>query len=343
MHTSPLKVLLAGVGGRGSWATRLCTPENGYQIVSLCDPSPAALEEAGKNLGLPADRWFSDLDSALAAGGLDCLIICAPTRFHVPYSIAAFKAGLSVLTEKGMATDWAGAVEVVTSASQHKAAFCVAQNYRYRAMESTITACLTGQRPEFDPGRVFLVDYAEHRVRPEVRTLTFPFASVWDMSSHHFDNLLSWLGPIEAITAQAFAAPWAAYPFPNNTSAHLEFASGVHGNYFHGHDCARGEVRVAFQGERGALIRQDGVLTYNERPKEQFGRRPIHEISLEPDLNELGVLRDFRAYVIDGVEPGISGYNNLEVMALCQMLVLSVTEGRRVSRSELETPARPTP
>jgi predicted dehydrogenase len=341
MHTSPLKTLLAGVGGRGGWATRLCTPANGFEIVSLCDPSQDALSAAGTALNLAPDRWFTDLDSALAAGGLDCLIICAPTRFHVPYAIAGFKAGLSVLTEKGMAADWAGAVEVVTAASAHKAVLCVAQNYRYRAMESAITACLTGGRPDADPGRLYMVDYAEHRVRPNVRTLTFPFASVWDMSSHHFDNLLSWLGPVEAITAQAFGAPWSAYEFPNNTSAHLEFASGVRVNYFHGHDCARGEVRVAFQGERGALIRRGDELTFNERPLEQFGTRPIHEVALEPDLNELGVLRDFRAYVTEGVEPGISGYNNLEVMAICQMLVLSASEGRRVLRSELETPARP--
>ncbi len=332
---------MAGVGGRGSWAIRYCIPENGFEIAGLCDPNADALAKAGTELGLPPERWFADLDSALAAGGLDALVICAPTRFHVPFSIAGFKAGLAVLTEKGMAPDWPAAVEVITAAKEHRAVFCVAQNYRYRAMESTITACLNGQRPGNDPGELYMVDYTEHRVRPEVRTLNFPFASVWDMSSHHFDNLIGWLGPVEAITAQAFAAPWSPYPHPNNTSAHLEFASGVRVNYFHGHDCARAEVRVAFQGKNGALIRRDGELTYNERPLEQFGRRPVTTLELEPDLNERGVLRDFHAYVTQGIEPGISGYHNLEVMALCQMLVLSVTEGRRVARAELATPGRP--
>jgi predicted dehydrogenase len=52
---------------------------------------------------------------------------------------------------------------------------------------------------------------------------------------------------------------------------------------------------------------------------------------------ERDVLRDFHAYVVGGVEPGISVQNNLETMAACEMMVRSITEGRTVKRSELNS------
>jgi len=52
----------------------------------------------------------------------------------------------------------------------------------------------------------FLVDYLQHRVRPVPVTLTYPFASVWDMSCHHFDNLPCSLGPVAEVTAHAYRA-----------------------------------------------------------------------------------------------------------------------------------------
>jgi predicted dehydrogenase len=48
------------------------------------------------------------------------------------------------------------------------------------------------------------------------------------------------------------------------------------------------------------------------------------------------MLADFHAYVSAGIEPGISGYQNLETMALCEMTVRSAQENRPVRRKELE-------
>jgi hypothetical protein len=44
---------------------------------------------------------------------------------------------------------------------------------------------------------------------------------------------------------------------------------------------------------------------------------------------------DFHRYVAAGVEPGVSGRNNLDTLAVCEMLVRSATLGRTVSRDEL--------
>ena len=181
-----------------------------------------------------------------------------------------------------------------------------------------------------------LVQYAQNRVRPIVRTLSYPFASVWDMSCHHFDTLADWLGPIASISAHSWKASWSAYAHDNNTDGHFTFSqSPAVCHYIHTHDAARSTLEIQIHGSRGALVYDGQKLTFNERPLEQFGTRPIVDVPSVEAHGERDVLRDFHAYVTQGIEPGISVRNNLETMAACEMMVRSITEGRSVSRAEL--------
>ncbi len=333
-----LKTLLVGVGNRGSWAVRHCRPENGYEVTGICDPNDEFREAAATNLELAAECCYTEIDVAIRGSGAECVVICAPTKFHLPYAVKGFEAGMSVLTEKGMASSWAEACEAVAQAEKHGAKFCVAQNYRYRPLERGIKSALDGELEGIDLGKVFHLDYIVHRVRPFPKTLNYPFASVWDMSCHHFDNIIFWRGFPKAMTAQAYGAPYSAYEHPNNTTAHIEMEDGTRINYFHGHDSGRNQEIINIHGSAGALTKEDHVeeLIYSPRPGEHLGTRPEVTVPL-PELppSELLVVRDFYRYVTEGVEPGISHRHNIEVMAVAQMLILSVTEGRRVERGEI--------
>jgi predicted dehydrogenase len=336
MSQRVLRTILVGVSRRGEWPLERARPETGFAPVGLVDPAPEALAAARARTGLPPEACFTSLAEALRAVRAEVVIACSPTVTHVPVARAGFAAGLAVLVEKGMAPDWDSARAVVAEAARMGAKFCVAQNYRYRAMERTVARALRDETAPYAPGRVFWIDYVQHRVRPEPRTLNYPFASVWDMSCHHFDNLLAWLGPVETVTAQSPAAPWSAYAHAANTMALLRFANGTVVHYAHTHDAARAEVRLRLHGERGALFGDEGSLEFSPRPAVNFGEAPVAPVELEPGPNEAGVLADFHRYVAEGVEPGISGRHNLETMALCELTVRSIREGRTVARSELE-------
>jgi predicted dehydrogenase len=297
--------------------------------------------EAGRELtGLSSDECYSDYTQALGESGADCVIICTPTIHHVPMAKQAMERGLPVLVEKGMAPNWDTACEAVNFARENKGVFCVSQNYRYNGLERTLHRLLHTPDDPASIGEPYQMDHIQHRARPEPRTLNYPFASVWDMSCHHFDNFLFWFGPIAEMTAHAFEAPWSKYPHPNNTSAILRFESGVMVNYFHGHDSARNSFYLGLHGKLGAVIagRDAGgkqMLEFSKRPAEQFGSTDVCPVPFAEASNEAGVLADFFAYIDEGVEPGISGNNNLEVMALCQMMVISCEEARAVRRSDL--------
>ena len=248
-----LRVLHVGIANRGLWPLEQCNEGSGFEPAALCDPHHEALREARKRTGLAEECCFERFEAALIAarGRIDCAIICTPTRFHGPYAIACLEAGVPVLVEKGMAPDWPSARELAGACERTGGKACVSQNYRYNRVERTIRAALVDSTHPAHVGRVHIVVYSQHRVRPEPRTLSYPFASVWDMSCHHFDNLAFWFGPISEMVAQSFRAEWSAYEHDNNTSAHLVFASGVRAQYLHTHDAARASLEIQIHGERG--------------------------------------------------------------------------------------------
>ncbi len=332
-----LKVLHVGVSNRGEWPLRLCNASTGFAPTALCDVSADALATARQSSGLHESVCFTDFDQALAESDVDCAIICAPTVLHVPLAKKCIEKGLSVLIEKGMAPNWSDARDLVRTARASGAIVAVAQNYRYNAMERTIRRAINDPDHPAYVGEVQVITYAQNRVRPNPRTLTFPFGSVWDMSCHHFDNMLFWLGPISQMTAHSWRASWSAYAHDNNTTGHIVFDCGARGHYIHTHDAARNTLEIQVHGERGALVANSDGITFNQRPLEHFGTRPLMAVALDASNGEADLLRDFYRYITDGIEPGISARNNLETMAACEMMVRSITQSRTCARSELET------
>ncbi len=331
-----LRVLHVGVANRGVWPLDHCNKQTGFESAYLCDVSEEALAKAREITGLPESACGTDYDKALKESEADCVIICAPTVLHVELTTKAINAGLPVLVEKGMAPDWQSAQQLAVTVKENNAIACVAQNYRYNPIERTLAEAIKDPSNPAHPGEVHMVMYTQNRVRPNPRTLTFPFASVWDMSCHHFDNLMSWMGPIQKMTAFSWAANWSAYPYDNNTSAQITFNNGARCHYIHTHDAARATFEVQIHGERGALVHNETGTTFNERPLEQFGERPIVNVPDVEAQGESDMLRDFHAYITQGIEPGISVRNNLETMAACEMMVRSIQSGRACTREELD-------
>ena len=328
-----------GVFGTGAISAKFVAGLAGARDAEAAFVASRSLDRAQKfaaGMGIP--RAIAGYAEAVAAGGVDAIYIATPPSEHAAHALLCIEAGIPVLVEKGMGPDWASARALTQITSDRGGKVCVAQNYRYNRLERTIRRALSEPSHPAHVGRVHLVSYAQQRVRPLPRTLTYPFACVWDMSCHHFDNLSFWFGPIASMTAQSWRASWSAYTHDNNTSAHIVFESKVRGHYIHTHDAARASLQIEIHGERGALVYSDEAgLTFNERPLEQFGSRPIQPVYLDEAQGETDLLRDFHAYIQRGIEPGVSVRHNLETMAACEMLVRSINERRECYRKELNT------
>ena len=321
-----LRAIHVGVGNRGQWPLRLATPAAGFRPVALVDTDPSMLAVA-RGLGgdVPA---YASLEEALVQTPADVALICTPTRFHLGQGSGCLQAGLDVLVEKGMAPNLADATRLVETAESAGRALCVAQNYRYQAMERTVGRLLHDPAHPQYVGAPFLIEYTQNRQRPHPRTLDYPFASVWDMSCHHFDTLLAWLGlGFAEVTAKAFGPAWSRYQHPNNTSLQLVHRSGCVVHYLHTHNAAINEIRIRVQAERGAILVDGDQVSTCRRGDGQLQNEPIVPVAPEEHLGEAGVLADFYRHCVDGAPVGIAGRANLGVMSLCDATCRSVASG----------------
>lgn len=88
------------------------------QVIGLCDPSPAALEQARQKFveaGLEVPPAWTALDEMLAAVGdrLDTVFIITPHAFHHNQTVACLDMGIDVLLEKPMAMNAAEARSLI--------------------------------------------------------------------------------------------------------------------------------------------------------------------------------------------------------------------------------------
>lgn len=325
-----LRSIHVGVGRRGQWPLQLANPDAGFRPVAFVDSDPEMLAAARSFCdGVPV---FSSLEEALRQTEAEVAIICTPTRFHLAHGSLALQAGLHVLVEKGMAPTLAEAQQLVAVAQSANRALCVAQNYRYQAMERTVARMLTDPAHPQYAGAPFLIEYTQNRQRPHPRTLNYPFASVWDMSCHHFDNLLAWLGPgFAEVTACAFTRAQTRYTFPNNTSLQIAHGSGCLVHYLHTHDAAINEIHIRVQAANGAILIDEDQVRFCRRTDQQLQHGPIETVTRESHLGEAGVLADFYKHCVYGEPVGISGAANLSVMALCDATCRSAESHTTVS------------
>lgn len=339
MNTNELTVALVGVGGRGKWAVSHFHSAPGWRVVALVDSSPACLDAAAKATLLPGEACYGDLQTALAETRPDAVVICTPTAAHAPLCRIAFRGGCHVLVEKAMSNDWEECKALVREAEEAGVKFCVSQNYRYNPHTQTLRSVLNDPENPACPGRVEMIDFIHHRYRPEPRTQNYPHAMIWDMSCHHLDLMMALVGesPVR-VRSEVFSTPWSRYGYPANVQAWFEYEDGRRMRYVLSHSASISHLHLLLMGERGAvaLDTNKGVWHY-PMPAEQFGSVDPVPVPIAEGISANGtreVVSAWRDYIELGVEPPISGRQNLQTLRMCQMLMRSADLGRPVSVEE---------
>jgi myo-inositol 2-dehydrogenase/D-chiro-inositol 1-dehydrogenase len=96
--------------------------EPSVRVNAVVDPSEAARANALR--AAPGTAAFADLDEALGGGGIEAVLIAAPSPLHLPLVRACAERGLPILCEKPCGTT---AAEARAASSAADAAGCVLQ------------------------------------------------------------------------------------------------------------------------------------------------------------------------------------------------------------------------
>ncbi|MBV7335616.1 Gfo/Idh/MocA family oxidoreductase [Chloroflexi bacterium TSY] len=127
-----INVGIAGLG-RSGWGIHANAfphlPEH-FQVVAVCDPDTERQKEAVERFDCLA---YSDYADLVADKAVELMVIATPSHLHASDAVAAMQSGKHVIVEKPMASDLAGADEMIAVAKETGQILTVNQNRRYSA------------------------------------------------------------------------------------------------------------------------------------------------------------------------------------------------------------------
>jgi len=192
---------LGRIGLRHLEAIQRCDEE--FELVAICDNDEARLDASGCSSNV---KKFNCLGAMLTSGvELDYVAVCTPSGLHAEHTIRIANAGVSVITEKPMATRWNDArqmIEVCDSAGVNL--YIVKQNRLNPTLQLLKRAV-----GENRFGKIHLVQSNVFWTRPQSYydqaewrgTWEFDGGALMNQASHYVD-LLDWLvGPVEFVNA----------------------------------------------------------------------------------------------------------------------------------------------
>ena len=212
-----VRVAIIGFGGIAR------SHANGYKIlagkgapvklVALCDIDEKRFTEnvvinldTGESR-IPADcKTYTDIDKMLAEVEFDMADICLPTYLHKEYAIKMMNAGKHVLSEKPMALDYEGCLEMIEVSKKTGKRLMIAQCLRFDNKYGYLKECVEDGRY----GKLIRLHMERLSVLP-----TWGFENwfcdvkrsggcILDMHIHDIDMARYLLGEPESVSVTAF-------------------------------------------------------------------------------------------------------------------------------------------
>src|SRR4051812_23409186 len=226
MESAPVRVGLVGYGmaGRGIHAPLL--REAGLEVSVVATSDPGRRRELAEDI--PGTEAVDSAADVLArADEIDVIVLASPTGAHVGQAIAAIDAGLPVVVDKPLATDAAGARQVVEHAERAGVLLTVFQNRRWDAEQLTLRALLHEGRL----GEVLRFERRWERWRPQPKDRWRENASaaegggiLLDLHSHLVDSAVQLVGAVGRVHPEGAAG---TTPAEDDAFLAIEHVGGV--------------------------------------------------------------------------------------------------------------------
>lgn len=225
------KALVVGTG----FGCRIQVPAlrgAGFEVAGLVGTDPARTAERAAANGVAAS--FVDLRAAIAATGADLVAISSPPHAHAALAIAALESGCHVLCEKPFAANAKEAEAMLAAASRAGKVHCIGHEFRFEPLRATIArAIAAGMIGE--PRLASLVT-----LMPQITTQESEMPDWWfdpgegggwlgALGSHVIDQLRSWLGEFESVSASLASVSATRGPADDSFTVRFRMANGLEG------------------------------------------------------------------------------------------------------------------
>jgi UDP-N-acetyl-2-amino-2-deoxyglucuronate dehydrogenase len=173
---------------------------NDIELISICDNDHSKINTLTSEYNVSG---YSSLESMLNKEDLDLIALCTPSGLHSSQATLAAQHGVSVMTEKPMATRWKDGVNMVRACDEaHVRLFVVKQNRR-----NTTLQLLKRAIDENRFGRIHMVHINVFWTRPQEYYDQAKWRGTWEFDggafmnqASHYVDLLEWLiGPVDKV------------------------------------------------------------------------------------------------------------------------------------------------
>jgi len=348
-----LRLIHVGVGGWGASWVGITHNSPEFEVVGFVDLSTDNLEAAIHAHNLPANRCYTDLQTAIREQQADAAVIVTPPTTHARVAETALAAGLHVMVEKPIAESLDEGVRMVALADEADRVLMVSQNYRYRRSAQTVKRIL--DEGILGPVGHVSIDFrrSPHYVKPDVKWGDTSYRLVPDTSTHHFDQLrgLTGVEPVW-VSARTVNPQWSWMKSDPVVSATMESNDGVLVNYsaswvsqgpsttWDGDwriDCEAGQIEWA-QNRVKVRPKENYYTVFYPGLRERLDFADAELVEMDRE-DRWETLRRFASAIETGREPETSGRDNLSTLALTSGIVKSAQERMPVDVAALRLEA----
>ena len=327
------RIIQVGLGAMGQgWADCVAQSDK-WEAAAYVDINRKNMTAAAERHGMPKNRCFRNLNTALRSVEADAVLDVTPQQPRPAVCTAALECGLDVLCEKPLADTLENAKALADLAQTTGRTLMVAQNYRYQPAVQTAKKFIA-------QGRLGKVGYAgvSFHKGPHFggyrEQMAYPL--LLDMSIHHFDMMRCILGKdIEAVHGTSINAPWNWNKGDATVVACLELEDGVVVNYFASWVSQGWETdwnaNWRIEGEKGVLLIEDSQVYFTNK---NATRRKVPTVKMAK-THQAWLLDGFATALEKKVEPETSAGNNLNSLAATHAITCAVQEQRRIRVQEL--------
>jgi len=321
----------------------------GLNPVAIASRSLERAREAAAQHGIA--RVHDNLEALLDDATVEVLDIAVPPHAQVPLILEACARGKvkGILAQKPLGVDYAEALRAVQACERAGIVLGVNQNMRY---DPSVRAAATLLRQ----GMLGTPVFASMDMRAIPHWMPWQASLGWVtlriMSIHHLDCFRYWFGEPERIFCSVRPDPRTRFPHQDGIATYiLEYESGLRCVGID--DTWTGPAREGCPADLRIVWRMEGTdglaegdigwcrdpyttpstMRYAVKGDQEF-RRPQWSESWFPDAF-VGTMAQLLIALETGVEPTISGRDNLRTMALVEAAYRSVAEHRAVAWREV--------
>ncbi len=331
---------IIGLGGMGIGHLARINKVPDMLVSAVCDSRQEVADEQASKYDAKA---YSDADAMMQSGEIDAVLIATPHYSHPKFTIAAFDAGLHVLTEKPIAVHKADAEAMIAAHKKHpelkfSAMFQMRADSVYQKIKQLID---DGELGKIQRVNWIITNWFRSQIYYDVGS----WRATWkgegggvllNQSPHQLDLFQWFFGMPSKVRAFCSLGKYHNIEVEDDVTAYCEFGNGCTGVFITSTGEAPGTNRLEVSGDRGRLVFENEKLTFNrsEGSNAEFSKTTDTLMDLPPvwnidipvkhseDLHQK-IVTNFADAILNGADLIAEGEEGIKSVELANSMLLS--------------------